>query len=169
MFCPGCGTQMPDEAAFCMKCGINIKQIKEGGQAQVPNSAPAPNPYPYPPVNPYPVSYPPQQKTNSRNAVSFTFALLSACAFVGALITLLSATSSLSIFGETVYRHADEEVALLAAVIGGIGFIFGLVGLLTSPKKEEQNSLGTFGKIFGTVMMCASAVIAVISLLTIDW
>lgn len=162
MFCPKCGMEMPDGADFCMKCGANIKQIKSGG---APVNPPAPYPAPYPP--PYPPVPAPQ--SDSRNAVSFTFALLSAAAFVGALITMLSASSSFSLFGETIYSHVDDEVALLAAIIGGLGFVFGLVGVLTAPKKERRNSLGTFGFIFGIVAMIASAVTAVISLLMIDW
>ena len=153
MFCPRCGKEMPDEAGFCMQCGANISQIKQGG-------APV-NPYP----EPYPTPYP--QQPDSRNVVSFMFSLVSAGAFVGALITMLSATSSLSLFGETIYSHVDEEVALLAAIIGALGFVFGLVSVITAPKRERRNSLGTFGFVFGIIAMIASAATAVISLLMI--
>lgn len=49
MFCPKCGTQLNDGAAFCNVCGANL-------QAAAPAPAPAPNPYatPNPYVNPNP-------------------------------------------------------------------------------------------------------------------
>lgn len=37
MFCPSCGTQLPDGAAFCFKCGASVAQ---GGQ-QAPQGRPA--------------------------------------------------------------------------------------------------------------------------------
>ena len=36
MFCPKCGTQIPDGSAFCMKCGCNIQSVLGGAQAFAP-------------------------------------------------------------------------------------------------------------------------------------
>lgn len=52
MFCPGCGTQNPAQAAFCLKCGANLPQVVPGqGYAPPPQAFPgvpapaAPQPY----------------------------------------------------------------------------------------------------------------------------
>ena len=36
MYCPKCGTQLPDDAAFCLKCGTNLTAVKEK-QAEAQN------------------------------------------------------------------------------------------------------------------------------------
>jgi hypothetical protein len=46
MFCPGCGTANPQQAAFCLKCGANLPQFAPGQAfltppAAFPGSAPA--------------------------------------------------------------------------------------------------------------------------------
>ena len=52
MFCPGCGTENPAQAAFCLKCGANLPQFVAGqgfvsqGLA-VPGSPAAPADLPY--------------------------------------------------------------------------------------------------------------------------
>ncbi len=33
MYCPKCGTQLPDDASFCFKCGFNISNKQQGGNA----------------------------------------------------------------------------------------------------------------------------------------
>lgn len=51
MFCPGCGTENPAQAAFCLKCGANLPQFVAGqGFAPPPvvpgvPAPPAPLPY----------------------------------------------------------------------------------------------------------------------------
>ncbi len=52
MFCPGCGTQNPAEAAFCLKCGSNLPQFVAGQGFTAPPplipgmpAPPAPMPY----------------------------------------------------------------------------------------------------------------------------
>ena len=52
MFCPGCGTENPAQAAFCLKCGTNLPQFVAGqGFAAPPPAFPggpapsAPSPY----------------------------------------------------------------------------------------------------------------------------
>ena len=40
MFCPGCGTENPAQAAFCLKCGANLPQMA-AGQGYVAPPAPA--------------------------------------------------------------------------------------------------------------------------------
>ena len=30
MFCPGCGTENPAQATFCLKCGVNLPQVLAG-------------------------------------------------------------------------------------------------------------------------------------------
>lgn len=42
MYCPRCGTQLPDDAAFCMKCGTSIgaAQLKQGAVSTAPILAP---------------------------------------------------------------------------------------------------------------------------------
>lgn len=46
MFCPGCGTENPAEAAFCLKCGSNLPQFVAGqgftAPAQLTLGMPAP-------------------------------------------------------------------------------------------------------------------------------
>jgi hypothetical protein len=44
MFCPSCGTQLPDGAAFCYKCGTSVSGLASSGGAQgssQPSQAPA--------------------------------------------------------------------------------------------------------------------------------
>lgn len=36
MFCPGCGTENPAEAAFCLKCGSSLPQFVSGQGFSVP-------------------------------------------------------------------------------------------------------------------------------------
>ena len=50
MFCPGCGTENPAQAAFCLKCGSNLPQV--AGQAFF-----APPVVPAVPAPPAPMSY----------------------------------------------------------------------------------------------------------------
>ncbi len=38
MFCPKCGSQLPDSAAFCMKCGTNVAVASGSSQAAAPAS-----------------------------------------------------------------------------------------------------------------------------------
>jgi hypothetical protein len=51
MYCPGCGTENPAQAAFCLKCGVNLPQVLAGqGFASPPlipgvPAPPAPLPY----------------------------------------------------------------------------------------------------------------------------
>ena len=41
MFCPGCGTENPAQAAFCLKCGANLPQLAAGqGYFAPPPGAP---------------------------------------------------------------------------------------------------------------------------------
>ena len=52
MFCPGCGTQNPAQAAFCLKCGVNLPQLAAGQgyvapPPGVPGVAAPPAPQPY--------------------------------------------------------------------------------------------------------------------------
>jgi hypothetical protein len=50
MFCPKCGTENPDEAAFCGYCG---NRLAPAAIAPAPEAvAPAPQPAPTPPVSP---------------------------------------------------------------------------------------------------------------------
>ncbi len=44
MFCPKCGTQLPDNATFCMKCGAQVGATEQPNQAQ-PSTAPILAPY----------------------------------------------------------------------------------------------------------------------------
>lgn len=53
MFCPGCGTENPAEAAFCLKCGSNLAQFG-GGQGFF---ARPPAGVPQVPAPPAPMSY----------------------------------------------------------------------------------------------------------------
>ena len=43
MICPNCGAQLPDDAAFCYKCGNKMTPASGGGQ---PGSGPSPSPRP---------------------------------------------------------------------------------------------------------------------------
>lgn len=51
MFCPGCGTENPAQAAFCLKCGANLPQFVAGQgfvpPPLVPGVAAPPAPLPY--------------------------------------------------------------------------------------------------------------------------
>jgi len=53
MFCPGCGTENPAQAAFCLKCGANLPQFTAGQSFVAPpqqdfSGVPAPGaPLPY--------------------------------------------------------------------------------------------------------------------------
>src|SRR5574341_1651397 len=54
MFCPGCGTENPAQAAFCLKCGVTLPQGLPGGQGfftppppVVPGVPAPPAPMPY--------------------------------------------------------------------------------------------------------------------------
>ena len=35
MFCPKCGSNLPDEAIFCSKCGYAVKERNDGGKKPV--------------------------------------------------------------------------------------------------------------------------------------
>jgi FtsH-binding integral membrane protein len=39
MFCPGCGTENPAQAAFCLKCGVNLPQFAAGQAFVTPPAA----------------------------------------------------------------------------------------------------------------------------------
>ena len=39
MFCPGCGTENPAQAAFCLKCGTNLSQFAPGHALVPPPTA----------------------------------------------------------------------------------------------------------------------------------
>ena len=51
MFCPNCGTQLPDEAAFCGSCGTRLNVQPAPQPAPQPQEDPA---YPQPSYTPYP-------------------------------------------------------------------------------------------------------------------
>lgn len=55
MFCPNCGTQLPDDAKFCGSCGTNLASMGAGAPSVVPAADPAPaltpNPAPAPEAN----------------------------------------------------------------------------------------------------------------------
>ena len=40
-YCPRCGTQVADDANFCMKCGFDFRTLQEGTPASAPAAAPA--------------------------------------------------------------------------------------------------------------------------------
>jgi uncharacterized RDD family membrane protein YckC len=61
MFCPKCGTQLADDAAFCTSCGQAIQRIP---------SAAYPSPAAPPPVQPHPVEQQPAQNVWQARAQS---------------------------------------------------------------------------------------------------
>ena len=56
MFCPNCGSPVPDNASFCGKCGnkLNEESTPVGGAAYNPNPTPTPTPTPAPAPAPAP-------------------------------------------------------------------------------------------------------------------
>lgn len=44
MICQRCGTELPDNYKFCIKCGANIAQFMQGRPVPPANSAPPPAP-----------------------------------------------------------------------------------------------------------------------------
>lgn len=55
MFCPNCGTQLPDDARFCGSCGTNLASMGAGAPSAAPAADPAPaatpDPAPAPEAN----------------------------------------------------------------------------------------------------------------------
>ncbi len=50
-FCARCGTQVSDEANFCMKCGFDFRSVQTGAAAGDPAPAPAAAPVQQQPIN----------------------------------------------------------------------------------------------------------------------
>jgi len=54
MFCPKCGTQLPDNSKFCGACGANVSTAAQNSQNSAQNNpSPNPNPYSAQQQNPY--------------------------------------------------------------------------------------------------------------------
>lgn len=93
MYCPKCGAQLPDDAAFCSKCGAAISVPSQPAPAATPAPAPAPAPSPAAGVgvgfsklvdSPEVVRIlTKQEKMNNTIAIIFSFVPLVVCMIVG--------------------------------------------------------------------------------------
>ena len=146
VFCMKCGAPVQEGAVSCGICGTDFRQSV--------------------PVSPPRFSQPAKPRTDSRNAVCFALALLSAAAFVGTLF-VMSLTAKLPSghetggLGQFIYSRAEREIARIAAGCAVFGFILGLAGVISAPKKEMRNTLGICGMILSASAMTASAIIAI--------
>lgn len=113
MFCKNCGTENPDNAAFCKDCGAQLEQPEEGGPSpagsettftQPPDPAPAPGP----------VSPPPSPTAASRyKGIGIAAVAVAAIAVIVLLVNLLGGRS----YKDTVNRLFDAVMDLDARAI----------------------------------------------------
>jgi hypothetical protein len=76
MFCPQCGTEMPDDARFCPACGADVKAGAGGGKPTAP--LPVATPQYAPPPQAVPAA-PPKKKTGLVIAIVVIVFLLLCC------------------------------------------------------------------------------------------
>lgn len=83
MFCPNCGSQIPDGSAFCGECGAAVVQSKpEVNETPVRHEAPQPTPAPvYQPQPVQPIVI--QNREITQDQLPERFRPLSAWAYVG--------------------------------------------------------------------------------------
>lgn len=134
------------------------------GNGSQENGNPAPPPYPAP--APYPTPYPvPAPKPSSRNVVGFVFSLLGILSVIIAFIAAVSAKKTIKVSSYKFDYDVDDSLASLSIVLAVFGFIFGLIGLLISPKNEKRSSLGTCGLALGIAAMGISIITIIVSLI----
>ena len=79
MFCPNCGTQNTDQAAFCVSCGTPLKNPAETNPTPIPTPPPTfnPNPLPNPGYQQFGQQPAPQDKADTiLTIVAFCFPIV---------------------------------------------------------------------------------------------
>ena len=110
MFCPSCGSQVPDESKFCPSCGASFNSAAQSAATPQPTEAPVPGaaPVPAPPV---PGAAPAGAAAPEMKWYKFIIwvqLFLSALSLVGTGIMLLTGT------------HYGDAKALVYMVYGGL-------------------------------------------------
>lgn len=173
MFCAKCGNQIADTAAFCMRCGAKVSEMRkqnapgfqQGDMQPTPMNFQQPMPMPMNYQPPMPVNYQqPGTPQNKKNATGFTFAIIGVVLLIAALIVTFAST------GKTFSsrRAFREEDALIITIICGAALLFSVIGYKQIPKDASQSSLGAVGKICSILAMIASLALGVYMGLQID-
>ncbi len=117
MFCPNCGTQNADTAAFCANCGSPLKSTSmPGGGGSQPNPNPTPPPGNYNP-NPNP-GYNPNPNPNPQGA-DLIIKILSFCFPIVGLV--------LYFVWQKERPQAAKDVCTWAAIGFGVGVVFYII------------------------------------------
>lgn len=123
MFCPNCGTQVPDDAVTCDSCGTRLA-AGETIPASPPPAAPTPPPYP---------AYAgPAVETSGLAIVSMVLGLVSILAGGGMLLVPGILALVLGYMARNQIRESGgtikgDELALVGMVTGGISVVLGLL------------------------------------------
>ena len=104
MFCPNCGTQLPDGARFCTNCGKEFASYVNAAQP-APATQPAPQVEPAPVAPVVPITMIPAQRNNVMCLVGFWTSIMSI--MTGG--TFSGITLILSIIGLVTAKKKNEN------------------------------------------------------------
>ena len=160
MFCPKCGTQLPDGSLFCAECGASLQSRTASSQQQVAS-----------PATPTSVSGF-SASTNPVGTLANTYDLTGLKLVFGALICLMGmgaiiagASDSISNAVSSLFtsRRAASSSVSGTTVFGGIVYIAGFVALFVGLSQSKRYSSHFQSSLKMFIGMLATGVVAVIA------
>lgn len=159
MFCPKCGTQLPDGSLFCAECGASL-QTRSAGEAQqaVSRSVSA-------------IASAPSTGENFSGALANTYDLTGLKLVFGALICLMGVGAVISGVSDTfanaltslfTSRRVSAPSVTAPAVLGGILYIAGFVALFVGLSQSKRHSAHFQSSLKMFVGMLVTGVVAII-------
>ena len=116
MFCPNCGTQNTDQAAFCVSCGTPLKNTT--ASPTPPPAPPPPNFNPNPSPNPGYQQYGPQRPAPEDKADT----ILSIVAFCFPIVGLI-----LYFVWKDSRPNSAKQICTASAIGFGVGVLFYII------------------------------------------
>jgi NADH:ubiquinone oxidoreductase subunit K len=139
-YCKNCGSELPDDAAFCAKCGTPASAAEQPVQSVQPTQTvqqtPPPNAQPntYHSYNAYNgTGQVPYQKTNGLSVAGFVVSLigiLTSFYIIGIVIGLVGMI--LSIIGTSKVKQSGEKgkgLAIAVIIIGALAIVIGILAI----------------------------------------
>lgn len=129
MFCKNCGTEIPNNVAFCTRCGAPVQNQAQPQPQQAPQGG-----YYQPPQQQY--YQPPMQQGNGKTPiVSLVLGIIGLVLAIFPTIFYIALVVSIVgiVFGVKERKTTGKAVGLVLSIIGtciaGVYLLFGILGL----------------------------------------
>jgi len=120
MFCPNCGTNLPDNATFCSNCGAQINNNNAPQQSYQPPQQP------YQPYQPYQPPYSPYNTMGNEMPMKWYKFLIYFSLFAGAVLNVIS---GIMILTGAHYDGAKDYVYAFFGGLQGLDMFIGVASL----------------------------------------